>query len=152
VSASPILTPGYAPGAYRLEATDGRLKAELLRRREEERLADARARLSSRTALRPKDSREAGIIRMDAEVVVRRCQDPNTAPPTPYLEVAVYSLMRPGNFRRVLLPPDAAEAAVSIAGGAIGESLCEAGDPFDPSQCSRSAAAAYAELLASERG
>lgn len=131
-----------------LGATDGRLRQLLEDRAKQARLEDARRRLASRSAVRPTDAAEAGILKFDARVEVVMTEDPNTVPPTPYLEVRVYSLMRPGAYKRALLSPTASVASVAIAAGAAAEALCEGfGDPFDPGACARKAE----ELLRSLR-
>jgi hypothetical protein len=120
-----------------LEATDGVLRQHLEDSAAKARTEDALRRLAGRTTVRPKDAREAGLLNtQDAEVRIRR--NPQNADE---FEVAVYSLMRPGNFRRVLLHKYSPTAAVQIAAGACCEELCEQNrDPFDPSQAAQDAA------------
>src|SRR4051812_45041370 len=87
-----------------LEATDGRIRQILEDNEEARRLADAQERLlgaNSRVAVRPKTAEEAGIARQDARVEVRR--EHNAELGGLCIEVAVYSLMKPGAFKRVLL-------------------------------------------------
>lgn len=134
-----------------LGATDGVLRTAIESAQQQRALEDAKRRLAGRNAVRPKDSREAGIIRAEARVEVRRTDDPNTVPPTPYLEVAVYSLMKPGNYRRVLFPWGSLpkRLVVQAAAGAACEELCEVNnDPFDPDQAARAAGDAYDAFVA----
>lgn len=131
-----------------LDATEGRLRQHLEDRAEAAALADAKERLlgaGNRTAVRPKTAEEVGIRLQEARVEVRREHSEELGGLC--IEVAVYSLMKPGAFRRVLLDRRSPTAAVQIAAGACAEELCEAfGDPFDPAQACDAAAAAYERL------
>ena len=93
----------------------------------------------NRTAVRPKTAEEAGLRRVDARVEVRPEVDPKTGDVC--IEVAVYSLMKPGAFKRVLVSRYAPTAEVQIAAGACTEECCDMfGDPFDPAQAAQEAA------------
>lgn len=143
-------------GVLPLTATDGVLRTELERLAEARRLQDAQQRLlgeNNRTAVRPKDAAEAGIRRVDARVEVRPGVYPEGHPAGRAgdicIEVAVYSLMRPGAFKRVLVNRYAPTAEVQIAAGACAEECCEQfGDPFDPSQAADEAVERLAKLRA----
>lgn len=120
----------------KLEATDGILRTQLEALAKANAMADARHRLlgpGNRTAVRPKTAEEVAMRRVDARVEVREEFSKDLGGKC--IEVAVYSLMRPGNFKRVLLHRYSPTAAVQIAAGAACEECCEMfGDPFDPSQ------------------
>lgn len=122
-------------------ATDGVKRQALEDAMKTATLQSAQQRLlgaGNRTAVRPKTAEEAGIRRTDARVEVRRETHPQTGELC--IEVAVYSLMKPGAFKRVLLDRRAPTAEVQIAAGACAEDCCEAfGDPFDPSQAAHDA-------------
>lgn len=136
------------PNTPIFSVTDGVLRSEI------ERLAKTRAQESAsqrllgagnRTAVRPKSAEEAGIRRIDARVEVREEFSPALGGKC--IEVAVYSLMKPGAFKRVLVSRYAPTAEVQIAAGACAEDCCEMfGDPFDPSQAANEAASKLAHL------
>lgn len=126
-----------------LGATDGVKRQALEDAVRKASLFSAQQRLfgaNNRTAVRPKDAVEAGILTyQDARVEVRPCPHPDTDELC--IEVAVYSLMRPGSFKRVLVNRYAPTAEVQIAAGACAEECCETfKDPFDPSQAANEAA------------
>jgi hypothetical protein len=130
-----------------LGATQGILRQGLEDLAKAKCLEDAKNRLlgaGNRTAVRPKSAEEVGIRRVDARVEVRPGTDDMNET---CIEVAVYSLMRPGNFKRVLLDRRSPTAAVQIAAGACAEECCEMfGDPFDPSQAANLAGDLLARL------
>lgn len=123
-------------------ATDGVLRGEIERLAKARQLEDAQQRLlgaGNRTAVRPKTAEEAGIRHINARVEVREEFSPDLGGKC--IEVAVYSLMKPGAFKRVLVSRYAPTAEVQIAAGACAEDCCEMfGDPFDPSQAANLAA------------
>lgn len=129
-------------------ATDGVQRAAFEQQLELQLKTSAQDRLlgaNNRVAVRPKSSEEAGIFRAEARVEVRRETHPETQELC--IEVAVYSLMRPGCFKRVLLDRRAPTAEIQIAAGACAEECCETyQDPFDPSQAATLAAKKYEEL------
>ena len=120
-------TPLGATDGIKRQIAEDLAKAGALRSAQE-RLLGA----GNRTAVRPKTAEEAGIRTVDARVEVRPETDERG---DVCIEVAVYSLMRPGNFQRVLVSRYAPTAEVQIAAGAACEECCERfNDPFDPSQ------------------
>lgn len=131
-----------------LGATDGRFRQHLEDKAREAALADAQDRLlgrNNRSAVRPKTAAEAGIRVQEARVEVR--QEYSEEHGGVCIEVAVYSLMKPGAFQRVLMDKRSPTAAVQVAAGACAEALCEKfGDPFEPAQAVDAAASAYRRL------
>lgn len=130
-----------------LGPTDGVLIEELRLREQQLRLSQARDRLlgdSNRFAFRPKAAEEAGIVRAEARVEVREGRyDDGTL----CVEVAVYSLMKPGAYKRARLDRRSPTAAVQMAAGACAEGCCESyGDPFDPDQAARDSVEGYRRL------
>lgn len=129
-------------------ATDGVKRQALEEAMKAASLQSAQQRLlglNNRTAVRPKTAEEAGIRQVDARVEVRPEVDPKTGDAC--IEVAVYSLMKPGAFKRVLVSRYAPTAEVQIAAGACAEECCEVfGDPFDPSQAANDAGGKLQEL------
>ncbi len=133
-------------------ATDGIKRQALQDVMQQTALASAELRLlgpGNRSAVRPKTAEEAGIRQYDARVEVRAERYPPEHQEAGELciEVAVYSLMKPGAFKRVLLDRRSPTAEVQIAAGACAEGCCEQfGDPFDPDQAAREAAGHYHRL------
>jgi hypothetical protein len=131
-----------------LTATDGVFRQHVEDQAKARELADAQERLlgpNRRVAVRPKTAEEAGITRQEARVEVRK--EHSAQHGGVCIEVAVYSLMKPGAFHRVLLDRRSPTAAVQIAAGACAEECCEKyGDPFDPAQAADAATEAYRRL------
>lgn len=129
-------------------ATDGRMREHYLEMVETRRLRSARERLlgaGNRVAVRPTQHEEAGIVRVDARVTIARAPDVNDLPS---YEVRVYSLMRPGAYKRVTVGERPTERLVGAAAGACCEALCEGfRDPFDPSQAARAAVGCLRSLV-----
>ena len=131
-----------------LGATDGIMEQALRQLAQAKTLESAQERLlgsGNRTAVRPKSAEEAGIRCIDARVEVREEND--LAFGGRCIEVAVYSLMKPGSFKRVLLDKHSPTAAIQIAAGACAEECClYFNDPFDPSQAADLARSQFEKL------